>query len=619
MKKTTTTLAISIALVVALLASCSADAGSNSGSTATATATQEMGGVDIPAAVAATGPEAAATVSEENVETHDSPDDYVYDAADVVEISLGSTTTAGSDVVNIDGSTATITAAGTYRISGTLEDGAMVVDAGDDAVVQLILDGAHITNSDGAAIAVMSADRAIVILADGSTNTLTDGTAYVPGEGEDEPNAALYSKADLTIAGEGSLAVSGNYNDGIAGKDGLVIDGGDITVVAVDDGIRGKDYLVVNDGTLDITSGGDGMKADNDEDADRGYISIAAGTINIEAGGDGIQAATDVAITGGDFTISTGGGSSASVTADESAKGIKGAVSVVIETGTFTIDAADDAIHSNISVAVNNGRFDIATGDDAIHADETVEIDDGTINVTRSYEGIEGTIVTINGGNIQIVASDDGLSVAGGVDGSGAMNAAGQVGGDTFRGPAQGGPGGGGPGGGGPPEEVPGEFYLYINGGIISIDAYGDGIDSNGYVVMTGGTVTIDGTTSSRDGALDHNGTFEMVGGVIVGTHIDGMTSEGINAGSQPSIFVATDGTIAGGTVIHIETESGEGVLTYETLNDFSVITFSSPDLVAGESYDIYLGGTADGEDQYGLYGADAYTPGTLAVTTTAG
>ena len=611
MKKTTAH-ALTVALTLSLLTGCSAtDRGSSSD--ATVAAGQEVAGDGTLTADTAIGSEDVATATEENVETHDSPDDYVYEETDVTEISLATTVTADSNTVTIDGSTATITAAGTYRISGTVDDGQLIVDAGEGAVVQLILDGAHISNSGGAAIAVMSADQAIVILAGGSTNTLTDGSTYVLAEGEDEPNAALYSKSDLTITGEGSLAVSGNYNDGIASKDGLVIDGGDITVVAVDDGIRGKDYVVVNAGTLDITSGGDGIKADNDEDAARGYISIAAGTVKIDAGGDGIQAATDVLITGGDFTISAGGGSSASVAADESAKGIKGAVSVIIETGSFTIDTADDAIHSNISVVVNNGTFDIATGDDAIHADETVEVNAGTINVTRSYEGIEGTIVTINGGDIQIVASDDGLNVAGGMDGSGTLNAAGEVGGDTFRGP------GGGPGDGGMPVEVPGEYYLYINGGIISIDAYGDGIDSNGYVVMTGGTVTIDGSTSSRDGALDHNGTFEMMGGVIIGTHIDGMTSEGINAGSQASIFVTTGETVAGGTVIHIETTAGEGVLTYETQNDFSVIVFSSPDLVAGESYDIYIDGTAEGEDQYGLYADDAYTPGTLIGTATAG
>ncbi|NNF11365.1 MAG: carbohydrate-binding domain-containing protein, partial [Acidimicrobiia bacterium] len=369
----------------------------------------------------------------------------------------------------------------------------------------------------------------------------------------------------------------------------------------------------VTGGTLAITAGGDGIKSDNEEDAALGYVSISDGAVDIVAGGDAIQAATDVLITGGEFDISAGGGSAASLAVDDSAKGIKGAVSVIIGAGDFVLDTADDAIHSNTAVIVNGGSFLIATGDDAVHADETVEINGGAINVTQSYEGIEGTIVTINDGDIQIVASDDGLNVAG-VDGSGTLNAAGEVGADTFR---TRGPGGGAAGG--PPEEIPGEFYLYINGGTISIDAYGDGIDSNGYVVMTGGTVTIDGSTSSRDGALDHNGTFEMLGGVLVGTHIDGMTSEGINAGTQASIFVTTGGVIDGGTVIHVESSTGESLLTYETLNDFSVIVFSSPELVAGESYDLYLDGTADGEEVYRLYAADAYEPGTLAGTVTAG
>jgi hypothetical protein len=615
MKKTTTTMTISVALAVSLLAGCSSGDTGASGDATVAGAAQEAAVDGAATAVSANVSEPVAIATEGNIETHDDPDDYIYDESDVTGISLGSTISVDSNAVTVDGSTAIIKAAGTYRISGTITAGQLIVDAGNSAVVQLILDDATISNADGAAIAVMSAEKAIVILAAGSTNTLADDATYVLAEGEDEPNAALYSKSDLTITGEGSLVVTGNYNDGIASKDGLVIDNGTITVDAVDDGIRGKDYVVVNGGTIEIASGGDGIKADNDEDTDRGYVSIAAGTFGINAGGDGIQAATDVLIAGGEFTISAGGGSSTTVAADESAKGIKGAVGVIIEDGTFTIDAADDAIHSNISVAINNGTYDIATGDDAIHADETVEVNDGTINVSTSYEGIEGTVVTINGGDIQIVADDDGLNVAGGADGSGTMNAPGEVGGDTFRGPGR----AGGPGAGGPPEEIPGEYYLYINGGVISIDAYGDGIDANGYVVMTGGTVTIDGSTSSRDGALDHNGTFEMLGGVLVGTHIDGMTSEGINAGSQASIFVTTGGTVAGGTVIHIETTNGEGVLTYETLNDFSVIVFSSPDLVAGESYDIYFDGTAEGEDHFRLYGEDAYTPGTLAGTATAG
>ena len=247
-----------------------------------------------------------AATTEENATAHDSTDDYNYDEADVVAISLGATITADSDSVTVDGTTATITSAGTYRISGTMADGSVVVDAGDSATVQLILDNADITNADGAAIAVMSAETAIVTLADGSSNTLTDGSVYVLAEGEDEPNATLYSKSNLTITGTGSLAVVGNYNDGIASKDGLVIDSGDVTVVAVDDAIRGKDYVVVNGGTMDLTAGGDGIKSDNDEDPERGYVLVADGVINVTSGDDGVQAAADALITGGTLTISAG-------------------------------------------------------------------------------------------------------------------------------------------------------------------------------------------------------------------------------------------------------------------------------------------------------------------------
>ena len=455
----------------------------------------------------------------------------------------------------------------------------------------------------------------MVILADGTDNTLTDAAVYVLAEGEDEPNAALCSASDLTIGGEGSLTVSGNYNDGITSKDGLIIDAGNISVEAVDDGVRGKDYVVVNGGSLDITAGGDGIKADNEEDADRGYIVVADGTIDITAGGDAIQAETDVVITGGDIDVSAGGGSTATLGADDSAKGIKGAVSVVIEGGTITVDAADDAIHSNVAITINDGSIDLATGDDAIHADETVEVNGGIITVSESYEGLEAAIITINDGDIQITASDDGLNVAGGTDGSGELTADGTESADRF------GPGGGGPGGdpGAAGEETVGDYHIYLNGGTIVVDAIGDGIDSNGDVVMTGGTVVLSTATNGRDNAVDSNGTFEMLGGTLIGTNVDGRVSEGVEGTStQGAIYLTTSSIYAAGTVIHFETTDGDGVLTFEASKEFSVVVFSSPDLVAGETYNVYLDGSTSGESISGLYGGNAYDPGTLVGTVTA-
>jgi hypothetical protein len=559
-----------------------------------------------------------ATTTQTNAEDHASADDYVWDESEVVEVSLDGEITSDGDGVLIESSRVTITAAGTYRINGTLSDGQIVVDAGDEAVVRLILDDTRITNNTGAAIAVMTAEKAVVILADGTENTLTDAAMYVFAEGEDEPNAALYSASDLTIGGEGSLTVYGAYNDGITSKDGLIIDAGNISVEAVDDGIRGKDYVVVSGGTLDITAGGDGIKADNEEDADRGYIGVADGIVDITAGGDAIQAETDVVITGGDIAVAAGGGSTASLGADDSAKGIKGAVSVVIEGGTVTVDAADDAIHSNVAILINGGSIDVATGDDAIHADENVEVNGGIITIAESYEGIEAAVITINDGDIRLTASDDGLNVAGGSDGPGELTADGTESADPF-GPRGGGPGGpgGDPGAGG--AESVGDYHIYINGGTIVIDSVGDGIDSNGDVVMTGGTVVVSAATNGRDNAVDSNGTFEMLGGTLVGTNVDGRVSEGVEGTStQGAIYLTTSSIYAAGTVVHFETTDGDGVLTFETSKDFSVVVFSSPDLVAGETYDVYVDGSTSGESISGLYGSDAYDPGTLVGTVTA-
>ena len=592
--KKRTTLAISVAVVLSLLAGCSSTDGTSSGEGIVAAGEASTGDVAVESA-------AAAAVTDENAETHYSSDDYSYDEADVVEISLGATITASSDSVTVDGTTATIVEAGTYSITGTLTDGDVVVDAGDGAVVQLILDNVDITNSDGAAIAVMSAETAVVILADGSSNTLTDGSVYVLADGEDEPNAALYSKSDLTISGSGSLTVFGNYNDGISSKDGLVIDSGDITVVAVDDGIRGKDYVAISGGEIDVTAGGDAIKADNEEDLDLGYITISDGVINVTAGDDGVQATTDVLITGGTLTITAG----TSGTTEDSGRAIQGDVSVVISGGTITADATDDAIHSNSEVTIDGGDLTLASGDDAIHDDYFVTVNGGSIVITEAFEGIESEVLTINDGFIDITSSDDGLNVA-----SADATA-------TTTDPRA----GGGPGG-----EAVGDYYIYINGGIIVITVtgdlaeQGDGIDANGHVEMTGGVVVVSGPTDTRNSAVDYSGgSFEVSGGLFIGTNINGRNSEGVGVDStQASLYVSSSEVIEAGTVIHIQTTDGETLVTFLAENVFDVIVFTSPELVAGETYEVYLGGSVTGDSATGLYDDAAYTLGILAGTVTA-
>ncbi len=549
----------------------------------------------------------------ENQASHFDADDLDYDESEVVAITLGgATASADSAAVTVDGATVTISAAGTYSLSGSLTDGEIVVDAADGDDVTLVLDGVDIANTDGAAIAVMNADEALVVLAEGTTNQLTDGAAYVfPDAETDEPNAALYSAADLSIAGGGALVVNANYNDGITSKDGLVIEAGTITVSAADDGIRGKDYVIVNGGTIAVDAVGDGIKADNEEDLERGYVLIADGSLSVVAGDDGVQGATDVLVTGGETTIDAGSGS-------EAGRALQGETLVAVSGGVINATAVDDAIHSNNEITIDGGTLTLASGDDGIHGDLLVTINGGAIIITDAYEGIESEVIAINDGFIDVTSSDDGLNVAS-ADAATTTTTA-----DATVAP---GPGGGGRGGPGGADDGVGEHYIYINGGTITItitgelNEQGDGIDANGHVEMTGGVVAVSGPTDTRNSALDYSGgSFTLTGGLFIGTNIDGRNSEGVGAGSsQASLYLTTGGAIDAGTVVRIESTQGEGLVTFEPANAYSVIVFSSPALAAGESYDVYLGGAVAGESVTSLYEDSAYSAGELVGTVVAG
>jgi hypothetical protein len=268
---------------------------------------------------------------------------------------------------------------------------------------------------------------------------------------------------------------------------------------------------------------------------------------------------------------------------------------VLIDAGTFTINTADDAIHSNANVTINGGTFTIATGDDGIHADATVTINNGEIAITESYEGIESAVITINDGAINVVAGDDGINVAGGADGSGMMA---------------------GPGRGGRPGQLQdmttytGSHYLYINGGYIVVNAAGDGLDANGAIEMTGGTVLVNGPTNAGNGALDYDGTFNISGGFFVAAGSAGMAQSPSASSTQNSLLVNFSGTLPGGTLVSIVNAAGESILTFAPSKEYQSIVFSSAELVNGD-YTLYYGGSSTGAATDGLYQGGAYTPGT--------
>lgn len=616
--KKPTTLAAAMLAAVLTIAGCGATGETPStalgSGTEVAAAAASSGDTDGATAVEATSSPQLVAATEANQVSHADADDLNVDPSDVVEITLsGTAATADSGAVTTDGTTVTISEAGTYSLSGTLADGQVIVAAADTDDVTLILDGVDITNSDGAAIAVMTADEAVVLLADGSTNQLTDGASYsFPDSETDEPNATLYSATDLTIGGTGQLTVNANYNDGITSKDGLAIEGGTISVTAVDDGIRGKDYVIVEAGAISISAGGDGIKADNEEDAERGYVLIADGVVGIVSGDDGVQGATDVLISGGELTIDAGA-------ASESGRAVQAEVLVVISGGTIDAVAADDAIHSNDEITIDGGTITLAAGDDGVHGDYLVTINGGSITITEAFEGIESEVITINDGFINVTSSDDGLNVASAETTTGTTAETSAAGPGNGRGARP----GGGPGGG---DDAVGEHYIYINGGttVITITGdlaeQGDGIDANGHVEMTGGVVAVSGPTDTRNSAIDYSGgSFELTGGLFIGTNVDGRNSEGVGSGSsQPSIYLTSTTTISPETLVQITTTDGDNLVSFEPANAYSVVVFSSPDLVDGQAYNVYLGGTTTGDSATSLYEASSVTLGELSSTVTA-
>lgn len=513
----------------------------------------------------------------------------------------------------VNGNVITITSAGTYSISGTLDDGQIIVNAEDEKTVKLVLNGADIACSTSAPIYVSNAEKAVITLTDGTENYVTDGDSYVFQDAEsDEPNAAIFSKDDLTINGNGSLTVNANYNNGITSKDDLKITGGSITVNAVNDGIRGKDSVAVMDGIITVNAGGDGIQANNDENVEKGYISIEGGTLNITAGLDGIQAQTSLLVSGGEITITTGGGSGEAISsagmrggrgmegnlnkAAESAKGLKAGVDVTIVGGVIQISSLDDAIHSNDSITVNGGELLIASGDDGIHADTALTINGGDINIAQSYEGLESVVITINDGTVYLVASDDGINASsGGGDAAGGRPMPGQA-----------------PGG-----FEAGDNYLYINGGYLAIDANGDGIDANGPIEMTRGVVLINGPTANNNGHLDYMGTFNITGGFLVAVGSSGMAQAPSDTSTQYSVMHNFASVQAAGTMVHIETETGEDILTFVPTKEYQSVLLSSPELENGVTYTVYAGGNSTGTVADGLYSGGTYTAGTQVASLT--
>jgi hypothetical protein len=465
--------------------------------------------------------------------------DASWDAAKATTITLSDSesTVDGSGANVISGTNAIqITKAGTYVVSGNLPDGQIIVEAGGDDLVRIVLDNASITYKDGAAISVVECDKTIITLAESSSNSVSGGIEDAADSSSIVEDAAIYSEKDLTINGSGGLKVEGTLGNGIETKDDLVITGGSITVNAANDALRGRDSIAINSGTFILTAGGDGLQANNDVDKDQGWISIDGGIFKINVSDAGLKAESLLQVTA----------------------------------GKLTIDSDYDSLHSNTNMNVTGGTISVSAGDDALHSDTLLNISGGTIKISTCYEGLESTEINVSGGKINILAEDDGLNAAGGNDGSSQASGAPQQ--DNFA--------------------ADESCIINISGGVLNVNSGGDGLDSNGSITISDGTVNVSGPTSDRDAPMDYNGTCIVTGGTLAIAGSAGMAQSPSDTSSQDSITVFFNGTMSAGTKITVVDASGNKVLSYTPEKAFASIVLSSPDLAEGETYTIYSGST---------------------------
>lgn len=513
---------------------------------------------------------------------------YDESAASKITLSDGGIQVSGQGA-SAAGSQLTISAAGTYVLSGSLSDGQIVVEAAQTDKVQLVLDNASLTCSSSAALYVKQADKVFVTLAAGSVNTLADiGIAYTQTDSDTAVDGVIFSKADLTVNGQGALRINAGYAHGIVSKDDLVITGGTLAVTAAGQGLSGKDCVKIGGGTFTLKTGKDAIQSDNAEDTGRGFVYIKDGVFTVDTQGDGIQAQTLLQIDGGSFQIITGGGSanastdtqgnsnpawgqwgsSQSTAAEDtaSAKGLKAGSQLAVNGGSFQLDASDDAIHCNGDVTIAGGDITASSGDDGIHADNALAISSGVITLLKSYEGLEGKTVTISGGTIAVTASDDGVNSAGGSD----TSAPGRPGQNTFS-------------------SGNSESFLKITGGELSVNAGGDGLDSNGDLYVEGGIVYVDGPTNSGNGALDYDGTGTVNGGTVAAVGSSGMAM-GFSAQSEQCSLLYNLSSSYSGVPVTVTDTNGAVLVSWTPSKQFSSILVSSPDLVQNQTYTLTVG-----------------------------
>ena len=515
--------------------------------------------------------ELSGSVVDKEVKNKDKEVNYDKNSSKIINLSDGSSSFIGSGV-KVDGNNIMITEAGVYVLNGNLKDGQVIVEVGKEDDVRLVLENVNIHSEKSAAIYVKNADKLIVTLPKGTNNTLSGGISY---ENIDDNNidGVIFSKDDLTINGDGVLNINANYKHAIVSKNDLNIIGGTYNIKSVSQALSGKDAVKIYGGDFSIESQGKGIKSENTEEGEKGNIYIAG--------------------------------------------------------GRFNLNTVDDGLHSSGSIVLDGGEFKIKSKDDAIHSDKDIVINNGNLNIEESYEGLEGYRVTLNGGSVNVNSSDDGINAANpnsnpttssteaknaenetkaqkdfqnfNMDNAGfrhgnrkmnpeqiPSNFTGDMSTEIFEGRMF---DGGRRGGFGADMMDDTNAYIKITGGKLIINAGGDGIDSNGSILVTGGSTFISSRTNTQDTAIDYNGTIKIDGGDFIAVGGNGMMGDFTSQKSgQKSILYNLAVQQEKNSVVKITDTNGKEILSWNPTMEYKMVIVSSPNLKENQNYKLQAG-----------------------------
>ena len=472
-----------------------------------------------------------------DAQTHYTNEDLTWDSSGEKTIDLANPT--ATDGVSVENGTITITSGGTYRLTGEYS-GQVKIEAAKTDTVRLVLDNAKITNSTGAAINVVSAAEAIIYTAAGTTNTVADEANYT-ATGDDDPDAAIYSTANLTLTGEGSLSVKGAYEEGIHTTGGLVIASGTLDVNAANTGIKGKDYVDITGGIVNVTAAQDGIKSTNTDDESLGFTRLSAGSVTVSAGDDGLKAPHTLEISGGTLNI------------EKSNEGIEAQYINILD-GDVTVNSTDDGINASLKDSSSDTSSDTTSGT-AAAGQQTQQNQNGQVQQAPAGGG----------------------AAPGGSQGSTGQNQ------NMPQPPADGAM----PGGGGGTFEVV-DAAINISGGTVTVNAEGDGIDSNGTATFSGGTVTVNGPVAGGNNALDSNGDLLLNGGTVTAGSTADMFEAPSSASTSGYLKITDSSALTQGSTVQVTDSSGTVVANYKiTTSGVQLVLVSNKNIVKGQSYTV--------------------------------